>query len=139
MRSVVLVLALVSLVVLVLSVAHTREVAAASIAFRDGLAFAGDESKPFSGRVIERYDDGRIKTRQSFIGGRAEGLLRSWHRNGQPWIVGSYRRGLENGQVRSWSPSGELWFEKEYRDGVLVGCRGYWEGELEPDSFWCRW
>lgn len=139
MRNVVLILALAALVILVLSVAHTREVDAAHVELRDGLAFVVDEPDPFSGRVKELYDDGRIKSLQTFNRGRPEGSLKSWHQNGQLWISAEYRRGLKDGFVRSWSPSGELWFEKEYRAGVLVGCRGFWNGSLEADSFWCRW
>lgn len=53
--------------VLVLFLAHKREVDAASMALRGGLAFVVAESDPFSGRAGELYDHGRVKALQSFI------------------------------------------------------------------------
>ncbi len=139
MRNITLLVALACVVVLVLWLAHKREVDASSIELRGGLAFVADEPEPFSGRTIERFDDGSVKAVLSYKTGLADGTFRSWHPNGQLWIDGRYVRGSMDGLVRSWGPSGELWFEKEYRAGALVGCRGYWNGNLEPDSFWCRW
>ena len=77
MRSVVLVVAVASLVVLVLWAAHTPEIEAASVELHDGLVFAGDASGPFSGRVIEGCDHGQVKSRQSFFGTAIWSLIRS--------------------------------------------------------------
>ena len=54
------------------------------------------------------------------VNGKAEGLLRVWHENGQLWMEGNYVNGKKNGLHREWHENGRLLSEKNYVNGELV-------------------
>jgi antitoxin component YwqK of YwqJK toxin-antitoxin module len=115
--------------------------------------------------VIERakrYENGRLKTREAWLGGVQQpdepddpwrlrlarfvatgdelrnGLREAWWPNGQPKLRVEYRLGKAVGQARWWHENGQLALSGVYEDGLACGQWNWWrESGLRAAS--CRY
>ena len=50
---------------------------------RDGLMYEGDSETPFTGVMVDKYENGQKKFEATFKDGKQEGLSSGWYENGK--------------------------------------------------------
>jgi len=92
----------------------------------DGLFYAVNEEKPYSGKVIELYQSGQKKAEINYENGAIDGAYRIWSYNGQQEAEGTYKDGKEDGQWISWHVNGQKARQGRYKDGKREGRWDFW-------------
>ena len=75
---------------------------------RQGLKYEVDSQTPFTGYVIEKYDDGKLMLKEHYKDGKRDGPWVSYHENGQLSFKGTYKDGKEEGQWVSFESDGTV-------------------------------
>lgn len=73
----------------------------------DGLFYAVNEEKPYSGKVIELYQSGQKRTEISYENGAVDGQWISWYVNGEKARQGRYKDGKREGRWDFWTQDGQ--------------------------------
>ena len=100
----------------------------------DGLFYAENEDKPYSGKVTDFYivyDGLNIKSKKKkaeivLKNGQASGLAREWYDNGQVKNEGEYKEGKSHGLWTYWRENGQKSDEITFKDGIYDGRRAHW-------------
>lgn len=92
----------------------------------NGLFFVTGESIPFTGEVLERYDDGSIRARALVQDGLLNGVSEGWFADGQLQVREHFKLGIAEGKRRKWHPNGALKSEVEIIEGELEGLFHEW-------------
>lgn len=127
-----------------------QELPMTALAKRDGKLFAEGSSAPYRGFMIDRYEDGALKSRsavsngqlhgvsegyftngqvqvrEEFVAGVQEGMRTTWHANGRKRSEGQVVAGLNEGVYRLWHEDGTLEAEAEFRQGKPHGRSVAW-------------
>lgn len=74
--------------------------------FDDQLALI--DGKPFTGRIIARYESGELEEERNYIDGLPSGLQRRWHANGQLSDKSIAIRGHGVSIHEEWYPNGQM-------------------------------
>lgn len=112
---------------------------------KNGLTYEQDASNPFTGKAIEYFSNGAIKTILAYKNGIPDGEIKSWYskdikqaegyfENGQrtgTWRLyyengslkkqSTYQNNLENGEEIFWSEKGKIQKKGNYINGKLNG------------------
>lgn len=133
------------------------EVALADSELREGIRYLVTEDTPFTGVIIEHYEDaslkshtgvrkgrthgkseafypnGNIQVSESFKNGISHGLRTKWYENGTKQSEGEIVKGEFDGVFRKWNENGQLVTEVEMSKGVPHGVSRLWnsDGNLE--------
>ena len=110
-----------------------------SLQERNDLYYQVNESEPFSGWSKEMYDSGQVQGLARFKGGKPNGLLIGWYKNGQKGVEGTCKDGKEDGLSTKWHENGQKQAEVIWKDGELVS-KKLWnskgeEVETEEEAF----
>lgn len=121
------------------------EITRSELVERDGRLHRPGETQPFSGWLVERYPDGRhrsrsrlvdgvlqgvsegwhpdgtLQIREYYAAGVCEGLRTRWHTNGVVMSQTIFVAGRPEGVFRRWHPNGVLAEQIEFRDGKEHG------------------
>lgn len=89
--------------------------------FRDSRLYRTGDTMSFTGVMLERYDDGALKSRSSVSAGLLHGLSEGWYTNGQVQVREPFRNGLSHGVRTKWYPDGTKSSEATIVDGKLHG------------------
>ena len=113
-----------------------------------GLLYHGEV--PFSGRLVEQYDDGAIKRLTPYNAGKAHGLAQAWYpdggvmderlyeagrkagvhtgwwENGHLKFIYHFNNDLHEGNAKSWYPDGTLYRDFNYENGKEAGTQRMW-------------
>ncbi|HDS00616.1 MAG TPA: hypothetical protein ENO07_01230, partial [candidate division Zixibacteria bacterium] len=92
----------------------------------DGLYYAVNEDKPFSGVAVETYEDGQKSAEKSFEDGKLHGFIRAWYPDGNKKSEIGYDDGLQSGPFRTWYDNGQQEMEGDYKDGRRTGEWSFW-------------
>ena len=65
-------------------------------------------NKPFSGIVTSSYDNGKMRSKQSYKSGKRHGEYHEWYPNGQQRYSKQYDTGIQNGLQKEWYRNGNL-------------------------------
>ena len=87
---------------------------------RDGLLYEVNKETPFTGKVLSKYENGRIKLEATFKDGQPEGKATAWHENGQKAREGTFKDGKEDGKGTKWYENGQMKSEITYKDGKII-------------------
>ena len=60
---------------------------------RNGIVYIINESKPYSGKILRKYDNGQILLLMSYKNGKLDGKYVHFYRNGQIYIDSEYKDG----------------------------------------------
>jgi antitoxin component YwqK of YwqJK toxin-antitoxin module len=127
---------------------------------RNGLFYAYDEGAPYTGKVIDKYEngqlkeewtyekgvlegvhtewyeDGRKKEEVTFVNGNRDGVLLEWYENGQKKLEKTFKMGVEDGLAISWHKNGHKKSEGTYVDGSYEGLWTKWyeDGQKEEEG-----
>ena len=107
---------------LMLTVGYSQETDAkpidgSTLVWKDGLRYAPDSDKPYSGVAVEYYENGQKSSEFSVKDGKKDGLNTEWYENGQKSIEGTYKDGKRERKWTHWSPDGKESSELIYKDG----------------------
>jgi antitoxin component YwqK of YwqJK toxin-antitoxin module len=135
MKQLVIIFSLLATMVLVSNGQELKEV--------DGIYYS--DNKPFTGKSVLWYENGKIRMESSFINGEKDGQFRLYHENGilheireykhnemhGTWITwngkgikigeASYQCGKKHGKWFVWDDKGNLVYEMNYQDGEKSG------------------
>ena len=85
------------------------------------------------GLVVSWHENGQKHTEANYKDGKLDGLWVVWHENGQKAVEANYKDGKEEGLETQWHENGQNGIEKNYKDGTLVeGSAKYWNSKGEP-------
>jgi len=112
---------------------------------KDGLVYKKDSTQPFTGSILDVYDNflimgtgtykdgkregmwisfwnnGNVENEGVFKDGKEHGLFESYYRNGQLKERKTYKEGREEGLVEQFNENGHLEYKGNYRDGKQHG------------------
>jgi len=116
----------------------------------DGLYYAVNTEKPYSGGVVDLYKSGQKKEEVSYKNGQLHGRFKRWYSDGQKKDETSYKLGQKAGAYRAWYTNGQKKKEGTYKAGKEDGAWSYWykngqkqkEGSYKagkPEFGWAYW
>ena len=86
----------------------------------DGIFYFPNETKPFTGKNLCKYENGQKYSEANFKDGKADGKLIWWYENGQQRGEGNYKDDKLHGKFSLWNENGQLIFETTYEDGECI-------------------
>jgi antitoxin component YwqK of YwqJK toxin-antitoxin module len=92
-----------------------REVPRQALELVDGRLCLTGAPQPFSGLMVERWENGALKSRSALAHGLLEGLSEGWHTNGQVQVRESFHAGVSHGLRAKWFASG-----RKESEGMIV-------------------
>ncbi len=102
------------------------EVMREDLVLRNGRLYLGDAVEPFSGSMVEYYDNEVLKSRTSVIDGQLEGLSEGWHPNGQLQVREHFKANVSHGLRLKWSENGTKVSESNIENGEHHGLFRRW-------------
>ena len=118
---------------------------------RNGIIYLPNETKPFTGKNLCKFENGEIHSEANYIDGKIEGKRTWWHENGEIHSETNYIDGKLMGKIKYfYYDIGQIESEKNYKDNQLNGKSTYWykngqkfsEGNYKddkPDGKWTFW
>ena len=88
---------------------------------RDDIIYLPNETEPFTGNNLCKYENGQIKSKGEIKDGRPEGKFIEWYENGQIWREATIKNDELDGKQTGWYENGQIEFEQHYKDGKEVG------------------
>ena len=87
-----------------------------------------DTAAPVRNGVFEeRYENGIIKVRGNYAGGKRHGSWVSFFSNGKTWSEGLYVNGIREGAATVWYENGQKYYEGKYAKGKETGLWKFWD------------
>ena len=84
---------------------------------RDGVLYAPNKNKPFSGSVFDFYENGTERFNGRYRNGIKNGKWTWWNEDGGVDSTGRFKKGLKNGQWKYYYTNGILKGKGQYRVG----------------------
>ena len=103
--------------VLLSSYSYSEEI---SLVEKDGIYYEVNSNTPFTGSVVEYYENGPLLGRGNFKDGKADGLWERFYENGQLDERGNYKDGKEDGLWEKYYENGQLEARDNWKDGEIV-------------------
>ncbi len=73
----------------------------------DGLYYAVNEEKPYTGKAVKLYKNGQKGEELTFKNGKLHGLTTSWNSEGQKTTEINFENGVQSGAYRTWFENGQ--------------------------------
>ena len=98
--------------------------------FNEAICFATDgqnivvllnETNPYSGRYLCKYDNGQKEQEGRYKDGRLTGKWTIWYESGQKESEVNYKNGQKDGKSTWWNKKGQKVKQKNYKNGKLDG------------------
>ncbi len=102
------------------------EVLRSKLTLTDGRLFESGKSEPFTGLMLENYDDRSPRSRSQIFGGRLNGTSEGWATNGTLVVLEHFRDGVSHGLRTKWHPDGKRLSEAPIVDGKIHGTFRRW-------------
>ena len=93
---------------------------------RDNIIYLLNETKPFTGKNLCKYENGLKRSEGNFKDGKKDGKWTEWYENGQKKSGGYYKDGKKHGKYTVWYENGQKEAEVNYKDG-------------KEDGKWTKW
>ena len=91
-----------------------------TLVWKDGLYYAPDSDKLYSGESVWYYEDGQKKSEITYKNGKQDGLYTAWYENGQQASEVTYKDGKWDGKWTLWYENGQKSGEATYKDGKRI-------------------
>ena len=103
---------------------------------RNGIIYLPNETKPFTGNNLCKYENGQIKSEGNYTDGKPDGKVIDWYENGQIEAEGNYKDGKPDGKVTGWFENGQIQTVLNLKDGKLDGkvIDWYENGQIEAEE-----
>jgi antitoxin component YwqK of YwqJK toxin-antitoxin module len=103
---------------------------------KNGLAYAPNETEPFTGKykisypneqeLVIAYRNGQKEGETNYKNGKINGLATMWHENGQKKYEGNYKDSKRDGLTTVWYENGQKMSEGSYKNGKRDGLLTNW-------------
>jgi len=105
---------------------------------RDDLIYLTNETKPFTGNNLCKYENGQNKSEGKVKDGKKEGKWTYWKGNGAKTSEENLKDGKEDGTWYYWHANGQKSSQRNYKDGKLDGKLYDWyeDGDIESEKTW---
>ena len=104
----------------------TVEVSRRQLELRSARLHQLGQTNPFSGLMLERYSNGRLRSRSAVTNGLLCGLSEGWHTNGQLQVTEHFKAGVSHGRRTKYYANGLRQSEVDIVDGKLQGVFRRW-------------
>ena len=94
------------------------------LVLRDGCLL--DHGTPFTGAVLECYENGQMKSRSGVSNGLLEGLSEGWFTNGELQVSEYFTKGVSNGLRTKYHENGKKLSEANVATGTIDGLYQRW-------------
>lgn len=88
---------------------------------RKGIVYTVNEDKPFSGKVVGKYSNGKDKLVEKFKDGKFDGEQIYYYDNGQVKEKSSYKDGVPVGEYNEYHKNGEVSYTGKFSNGRKDG------------------
>jgi len=102
------------------------EVDGSTLMERDGLSFAPNQDKPFTGRALQWFESGKKKQECDYKDGQLHGRCAEWYESGQQSKEVAFEAGRAHGQTVDWYENGQKKTEAAFQDGRAQGTSIAW-------------
>ena len=105
---------------------------------RGGVWYEKNTEVPFTGVLVETYDDGQKWIEKHYKDGKGDGVSTIWYENGQKKVEGNWTSGKWNGLWTHWDENGQKRSEGNNKDGENDGTWTYWDkdGNITSTKTW---
>ena len=86
---------------------------------RNDIIYLPNETKPFTGNNLCKYENGQIKSEGNYKDGKPDGKVIDWYENGQIEAEENYKDGKLDGKATYWHENGQIERETTYKDGQV--------------------
>lgn len=86
---------------------------------RKGIVYTINEDKPFTGKVVGKYENGQIKEKITYQGGVPTGVYNEYHKNGEVAYTGSFSNGKKEGEWNRYTEDKKLILTEIYKNEKL--------------------
>lgn len=90
---------------------------------KEEITYLKGETEPFTGEVIENYEDGKLKSKANYEGGKLNGNYEEYYESGQLRMKANYFHGQFDGNVEAY-----------YENGQKKQSLAYSKGEKDENS-----
>lgn len=105
---------------------------------RNGFWYEKNAEIPFTGKVVEYYENGQMAWENELYEGKLSGKCSIWDVDGQKLIMAFYHNGLLNGRTVNYYRNGKMSHEWNYRFGKKHGrINNYYDnGEMKAEAWY---
>ena len=96
---------------------------------RGGIIYLPNETKPFTGKNLCKYENGQNKSEGKVKDGklRVDGKWTNWYESGQIRAEGYHNNGMRDGKWTAWYENGQIEAELNFKDGVCISDCDYFK------------
>ena len=88
---------------------------------RNGIVYVVNENKPFSGKMVGKYENGQIKVSEKYKDGKFNGEQVNYYSNGQVKEKEAFDMGVPVGEYVKYYSNGTVAYKGSYANGVKDG------------------
>ena len=99
---------LVKLVIILLTGFFPQEVDISKMEERNGIIYVIGEDKPFTGKFVEKYNNGLIEMETTYRNGIKHGKEKNYHPNGKIFKEQDWKNGNLTGETKNWDENGNI-------------------------------
>jgi len=105
--------------------------------WKSGLAYAEGESAPLTGVVINKYENGNILVKTSFVDGLENGKEFWYRKNGDIEKQKVFVNGEEHGLEKSWYKTQQPDWEKTWKNGKKIHSKKFYKnGDIKIENLY---
>jgi hypothetical protein len=93
------------------------------------------DGKPYTGKLIEYYANGEIKSEVDFQNGKKSGLATFWYIHGIKHREAHYIDDQLDGEYTEWYHSGQILVKCTYKGGKVAGKCDEYDGDWNVENF----
>ena len=113
---------------------HTNNSTVDYLQVRHDIAYQVNHTTPFSGTLLQHYDNGQNAIKVAFVKGKKVGKEQAWYANGQLSAEAKYHHGQLDGLAHSWYENGQLAETIHYAQGKRTGHYQEWDSNGQQIS-----
>ena len=125
---------LLPLLSLLIIISCSKEIYIEEVVERGGLIYEVNSDEPFTGSVVDYWDNNQLESRREYKNGIPNGLTEEYYKNGQVEYKRTFKDGLPiDGYYEEYHYNGNLKSKFNVKDGEVFGLREnfYSDGKLE--------
>ena len=111
---------LIILSLVLLASCSPKEVPPSDLVERQGIQYEVNSQTPFTGIVVDYYENGQLWTKVNGKDGKEDGLYEKYHENGQLRIKGNLKDGKLDGLTERYDENGQLKDKICFKNGKEV-------------------
>jgi antitoxin component YwqK of YwqJK toxin-antitoxin module len=112
--------------ILLIACSSELDIVSGPFLIKDGLTYHQATNKLVTGITQDFYENGQLKSRTTFRGGKQHGLYESFYKSGQLKKRAFYASGLLNGSQELFDSNGQLEVKENYVKGTIHGVQKFY-------------